>query len=146
MKDHMRSRLVYAIITVMLLAGPVSVAAQGTETEVTLKVPVNLTLLGSGLPKVKVTCGIRSAAIPGISQFHEQSQEILVSGGQVVMTATLVFRFQLENPIGKLADIMCVIKGWSTLHQLWEVFNANAENPVFRTTPSLGLLQSSFTW
>jgi hypothetical protein len=132
-----------------MLAVPASSAAQTAEAEVTLKVPVNLTQLGPDVSKIRIGCTIRSVAISTGNANGEvtNTQEIPVSGGQVVTTASLAFSFtRLDNPVGKSAFITCSLDGWSAPQQAWIQFTGGATNPSFRISPSLGLIGGAFAW
>ncbi len=144
----MKSQLVLAVLTIGLLAAPASSAAQTVQTEVTLKVPLNLTQLGPDVAKVSLGCAITSAAITTNANHNVvMIQEVPVSGGQLVTTVAFVFVFTgLDNPVGKSAAIVCDISGFSTSQQAWLQFGENAANPAFRTKPSVSFLDASFVW
>jgi hypothetical protein len=149
----MTSRSVCAAITTVLLAVPASVTAQTASTEVTIKIPVNLTSFGPDVAKVKVWCNLNSDAITNGTgtgnHYLQQVQEIPVSGGQVTTTASLVFSLtQLDNPVGKTANLNCAIQGWSTTEQVWRGFMATSPNPSFKSLSgdAFGTITSSFTW
>lgn len=132
----MRALSCLLCLTVMLLAAPASIAAQAS-IEITVKVPLNLTQLSPDLLKVKVSCTIQTGAIPLGSA--SQTQELPVSGGQVVTTATIVFpltNLDLSTTWGRNARAICSIQGYSTATG-WHGFNGpNSLLPV-RTNPAL---------
>lgn len=147
----MTSRFPLAVVTAITMAAPTPGTAQTVSASVTLQVPVNLTQLGPDVEKVRVGCSVNSLAITNGTGTgsHEitKTQELPVSGGSVVTTASLVFSFtQLDNPVGKNATIVCTLNGWSTSQQKWIQFVPGEPNPSFRTTTTVGFLDGSFVW
>ena len=143
----MRYRLVVLVLTIALLTDPESIAAQTISTEVTVKVPVNLTQLGPDVAKVQVGCSLSGPAVVTASDKSVRLQEVPATGGQVVTTVSLVFSLTgLDNPVGTSATLSCGIDGFSTLQQSWYYFADNALNLSFRTTPSLGYQKIDFIW
>ena len=138
-----------AALMMACLTAPSSSAAQTTQAEVTLKVPVNLTQLGPDVSKIIVGCSIRSDAITtgGTNREVTRTQELPVSGGAVVTTASIVFSFTgLDNPVGKSASIVCSLNGWSASQGTWTQFTPGAANPAFRTTTTVSMIDASYTW
>ena len=141
----MRALSGFLFLTVVLLAAPASTAAQAS-IEITVKVPLNLTQLSPDLQKVRVSCTIQTGAIPGGGA--SQTQELPVSGGQVVTTATLVFpltNLDLSTTWGRNARVVCGIQGYSTATS-WHSFDGpNAALPV-RTNTALITQSLSFVF
>jgi hypothetical protein len=100
----MNARIVVTALTACLLAGPDLVVAQTTTgSDVTFKVPLNLTQVSSDIAQVAVWCVISSTAITTRDGKLSKQEELPVSGGQLVTTATVVVAVSgLDNPAGKV--------------------------------------------
>ena len=152
----MISRTLAMIVTACLLAAPDSSVAQATSGDVTFRLPLNLTQMSPDIAKIAVFCVIQSDAIPpsrpgarGASTMGELSrqEELAVSGGQLVATATVVVPVSgLDNPVGKTATYVCGITGFSTLLQHWDMFAEAHETAAFRLSPTPQRITGSFTW
>jgi hypothetical protein len=153
----MNSRFTIGLVAAVSLATPALLSAQGVSTEVTFKIPVNLTQLGPDVQKVKVSCSLLSDAIvattSGATALYgggfevAKAAELPATGGQVVTTALLVYTLTgLDNPVGKNANLSCILVGWSPTEKTWIVFDPNATNASFRTTTEVPVLKSSFVW
>ena len=141
----MRALCCPLFLTVVLLAAPASMGAQAS-IEITVKVPLNLTQLSPDLQKVRVSCTIQTGAIPGGAA--SQTQDLPVSGGQVVTTAILVFpltNLDLSTTWGRNARAVCSIQGYSTATG-WRGFSGpNALLPV-RTNLALNTQSLTFVF
>jgi len=151
-----------ATLTACLLLAPAPLLAQTTNSDVTFKVPLNLTNVAADIGKVRVLCVITSDAlttaigpIPPLSSVPANNasanqQEWPVTSGQVATTATVVVPVPatglVADAVGKTANYACFLGGFSTSLQRWDVFDAAHTVPEFRLTPSPPLLQGSFTW
>jgi hypothetical protein len=157
----MNSRSVLVAMTITALAVPASSTAQAVSADVTLKFPLNLTQLPPDVSKVRVECVISSAAItdaepglagtsfaPGTPRYVRKTQEFPVSGGQVVTAVTLLFSFTaLNDPVGKTADIICQLWGWTISVQSWNALGETSAVPALRTIrASEQAITSSFVW
>ena len=152
----MKPNPVVAAALLVAIGAPAMLAAQTVSAEVTVSVPVKLTQIGPDVPKVRVTCDVMSEAFTtatndlaslGTSRYVRKSQELPATGGQVTTTAALVFSFTgLDNPVGKKADVICVLTGWSTSQAAWVPFEPLATNLSLRTTATVPLLNTSFVW
>jgi hypothetical protein len=141
----MISRVLATTATLCALVTPRLCVAQ---SDVTFKVPLNLTQVSSDIAKVAVYCQITSTAIVSnrMGKLSAQ-QEIPVSGGQLVTTVTVVVAVSgLDNPVGKTATYECMLSGFSTSMQLWQAFNSASTVPAFRLTPTPGGLSGTFAW
>jgi hypothetical protein len=141
----MISRILATTVTLCALATPRLCVAQ---SDVTFKVPLNLTQVSSDIAKVAVFCQITSTAIVSNSMGKLQKQEeIPVTGGQLVMTVTVVIAVSgLDNPVGKTANYVCLLSGFSNLLQQWYPFSSTSTNPTFRLTPTPAGLSGTFNW
>ena len=135
------------------LSAPSAAAAQSVQTEVTLKVPVNLTDFGPDVAKIRLSCVITSSAITNGSStgaIAKYSDEIPMTAGKVATTVSITFSpVALSlNPVGKTASVFCEIAGWSTSLSSWYNFHGGATNPAFKTTTTAGAapLTTSFVW
>jgi len=144
----MISRILATTVTVCALLTPRLGVAQTGASDVTFKVPLNLTQVSSDVVKVAVYCQVTSPAIVSNSSHRLQKQEeIPVTGGQLVMTVTVVIAVSgLDNPVGKTATYECLLSGFSNLLQQWYPFSATSINPTFRLTPTPGGISGSFPW
>jgi hypothetical protein len=134
----MKTALLLAIVT-LSLALPQRSAAQTASAEVTIKFPVNLTSFGPDVAKVRVACTINSDAITngtgGGNHYVRKEQEFPMSGGQLSTQVSMVFSFtNLDNPVGKSANLSCDIAGWSTTQQNWLLFTPTQANSSFKTS------------
>lgn len=145
----MISRMLAASLTTFVLFLPGHTISQQVG-DVTFTMPLNLTNLSPDIGKVQVTCTITSPAIPSSQGGNPRlsgRRLIVVSGGQVVMTATVVVTVtSLTNPIGQNATYGCTLSGWSTSLQTWGVFDPAATTPAFRLSPAPVALTGSFAW
>lgn len=153
----MKHHSALAVMLATSLITPATLSAQSVSTEVTVKVPVNLTQLGPDVQKARVTCSIMSDAITTATtgvissasggRWVEQSVEFPATGGLVATTASVVFSLSgLDNPVGKNASLSCILTGWSVSEQKWNFFNTSATNVSFRTTTNVPTLQNTFVW
>ena len=140
----MISRILATTVTLCALATPRLCVAQ---SDVTFKVPLNLTQVSSDIAKVAVYCSISSIAIVNRAAKLGAQQEIPVSGGQLVTTVTVVVPVSgLDNPVGKTATYECLLSGFSTSLQQWQPFNSASAVPAFRLTPTPAGLSGTFNW
>ena len=130
---------------VLLLASVAGEGAAQMQTEVTVKVPVNVTQLAPEVSKVKVGCVMTSEAIQTPNHDKVMIEEIPVMQGKVVTTVSLIFALLLENPTGKSATLKCLFTGWSDKDG-WSPMAENSSNPTFRVKPTLGQMEHSFVW
>ena len=130
-------------------------------TAVTFTVPLNLTQLPPDLERVKVTCGIAGAGVgigTSVSPFSQLpspsseqypfKQELFVTGGQVVATASIqvvVFIDSQNLPTGKTAQYGCSVFGYSKSLNGWEEFSETPSSPVFMLKPAPAI-QGTFVW
>jgi len=144
----MNARIVVVALTACLVAAPNLVVAQTTTgSDVTFKVPLNLTQVSSDIAKVAVWCVISSTAITTRDGKLSKQEDLPVSGGQLVTTATVVVAVSgLDNPVGKVAGYECRLSGFSTSLQRWDVFSETQTVPAFRLSPTPAVLQGSFVW
>jgi hypothetical protein len=156
----MTSRILLVVLTACLLAVPSVAPAQTNSGDVTFTVPINLTQLQPDVVKVRVRCFLSSDAITVNRQPTGKGgtgplgpgevlgvQELPVSGGRVVTTATVVVVVggNLENPLGKLARYSCQLQGFSNTAQVWNIFDGYP-NSAFVLTPQPSLIAGTFTW
>ena len=145
----MTLRMSIVFLTAVLLAVPVSAAAQNPG-DITFTVPVTLTQLSSGVSKVRVMCTIISEAITVNRQPVSKGatiqagtisaqQEFPVTSGEVHATASLVVSTAgvLDNPLGKEATYICGLDGFSVAQQRFVPFNYAL--PIEGTEPALRL-------
>ncbi len=151
----MRFRLVPPTLIALALCAPGSLAAQFTiETSVTFLVPVNLTQLSPDLEKVRALCAVLPSAVMTMTLPVGAPPPVLMTeapvvSGQVITTLRsefLVFTGWLQNAIGKQADYLCGLQGYSKSLQRWSEFADNAPDAVFRLKPTPPALQGTFVW
>jgi hypothetical protein len=147
----MISRMLAASLTTFVFFTPGPTVPQAQGSDVTFSVPLNLTHLLPDLAKVEVYCTISSSAIPqygGIGHaLLKGQQDIVVSGGQVVTTATVVVAVNgLINPVGQTAHYDCKLSGFSTSLQTWGSLDPFSTTMAFRVSPATAPLSGSFTW
>jgi hypothetical protein len=149
----MKTLSAFALMTITLLAVPGASTAQTASADVTVKIPVDLKNFGPDLAKVKVECTIISDAITNGTgagnHYMTKAQELPMSGGAVNTTVSIVFNFtQLDNPVGKPAQLSCNLLGWSTSAQSWIGSpDPNQSNPSFRTIGAIKTSDGSgFSW
>ena len=152
-----------AVLTACLLVSPAAGGAQTNSGDVTFSVPVNLTQLQPDVEKVQVECFVFSDAITVNRQLQKTGsgmtygpgqvsgdQEIPVSAGRVVATATVVVvvAANLQDPVGKQAQYTCLLRGFSRSQQTWKPFQTNIFEPntAFHLTPPTDALRGTFTW
>lgn len=145
----MKLRSALSFLMLILAAAPQQLAAQtGTvAADVTVNVPINLTQLGPEITKIKLFCSITSVAITNApNNTVKKDQELPVSGGQVVTTASLLFSITgLDNPVGKQFTVACNTQAYSSTSSSWGDLNDTATNPSFKVSSPMrnGL---TFTW
>lgn len=143
----MMLRISASIVAACLLLAPVPCAGQTTGSEITFKVPVNLTQLTTDISKVAVFCYIQSAAIQNSSNKLGKQEELPVVGGKVVTTASVVIvASPLDNPLGKPATYGCLLSGFSLAGQRWDAFSETQPTVAFRLSPTPPELTGSFIW
>lgn len=152
----MISRTFAMIVTACLLAAPVSSVAQTTSADVTFRLPLNLTQMSPDIATIAVFCRIESIAIPPARPnardaspmgTRSKQEELAVSGGQLVATATVVVPVSgLDNPFGKTATYDCSITGFSTSLQRWDLFAESHATAAFRLSPTPQRITGSFIW
>ncbi len=158
----MQSRFISAILAGFAALGLTShAAAQQGPVDVTFAVPLNLTRLDSGIPKVRVNCRLSSSAIiesinvPGSRPTtRDVSVEIPVSQGSVVQTVQLLITLvpqELNNPSGRSATYECVLQAYDPATHRWNEFADDASGthrfatgPVL--TPAPQTLSGQFVW
>lgn len=145
----MKMRSALSFLMLITPAVPQRLAAQtGTvSADVTVNVPINVTQLGPEVTKIKLLCSITSVAITNApNNTVSKNQELPVSGGQVVTTASLLFSVTgLDNPVGKQFTVACYTQGYSSSSNSWGDLNDTATNPSFKVSSPMrnGL---TFTW
>ena len=133
----MKAPRVPALVAMILAATSASGTAQSMSAELTIEVPLNLTKLPAELTIIQLSCSITSDAIVTSPDHTEHGEQVLnVTGGQLVTTAALVFRFSgLENPVGKSAFVKCDLSGATASAPTQYVYlSPTATNPIFRVS------------
>ena len=146
----MKPQLGLAIITTVLLAAPVTSAAQST-VEVTVRVPVILTQFSPDLKSIGVSCSLRSDALINTDPSHPNAvgnnEWITLSSGEAIKVVTMVFSVTLSNPAGKAASVVCFLHGETTMTDPFAMLNENASNPAYRVTKaSVVQVQTDWVW
>ena len=150
----MRFRIASATVTVLALALPMTTSAQTTtvETSVTFLVPVNLTQLSPDIERVRLLCGVMSAAmtptLPPNAPLPILMAEAVVISGQVNTTLRsefLVLSGWLQDPVGKQAAYQCGLQGYKKSAQQWGFFDDASTDPVLRLKPTPNL-SGTFVW
>ncbi len=152
----MISRMLVAGLSTFVLFIPEPTMVRTTGADVTFTMPVNLTQLSPDIGKVEVNCNIFSSAIPihagtlgglqGVPGYSGH-QDIVVSGGKAVATATVVVPIpSLINAVGQTATYSCTLKGFSTSLQQWGAFDASTHANAWHLTPPPADLTGSFVW
>ena len=147
-------RIVPAVLAGLALFTPGALAAQTptVATTVTFVVPVDLTQLSPGLEKVRLACGVSSAALvvpSGSVRGPAAEDEMVVTSGQLVTTLRVVIPILsswLQDPIGKRADYGCHLEGYSNSLGRWDTFSDTATDPAFRLRPTPPNVSGSFVW
>jgi len=119
---------------------------------VTFEMPVNLTQLSPDIERVRVSCWIASSALPFAAPtspdvFPKDESPVVL--GQVVKTMTVLFPIPtgaLQDPIGKTAEYMCLLMGFSKSLQRWDGFSETSTVPAFRIKPTPAPIQGTFVW
>jgi hypothetical protein len=136
----------------------ISGAAVAQSSDVTIRVPLNLTQLAADISRLRVQCSVTSDAFGydsgGRRIYDAPSGErvINVSNGRVVTTLDVLVPIsssQFVGPtIGQGASYECVLDAFSTSQQQWDVFSLSHSNPAYRVvlSPVISLIQGSFTW
>ena len=134
-------------------------AAQQSPVEVTFELPLNLTRLPTGIPKVKVSCDLSSQAIMDsianpVTRSHTRTVEleIPVSQGQVIQIAQLVISLdpqELDDPSGKQANYNCMLRAFDPNLQAWLLFSGSSGSARTTTvilTPAPAPITGAFVW
>ena len=143
-------------VTTFLAIGAM-VSAQSSD--VTIRVPLNLTQLGPDISRVRVLCTIRSSVVM-VAQITDRygnvvagpmgDREVPVSGGQAVATLDIAVPIpptSFTGPsVGENATYECTLTGFSSSGNRWDAFNATHANPAFRLSPTPGRITANFTW
>ena len=143
-----------------------SVAAQfGTlpagvfVSAVTFTLPLNLTQLPPDLERVKFVCAVFGEGMASplgtlntppdpTSESYPFKQELFVTGGQVVATASVQVVMLLDgtkDPLNKPAHYRCGVMGYSKSLNRWEVFSETPSAPVFMLKPA-PVIEGTFNW
>lgn len=146
----MTSRLATVILPALVLLAPAAVVGQ-VQTQLTITMPIRVTLIGPDVSKVMVSCQLSSSAIPqsGMNRtFPSAKVEFPLSDGELTTDASLVFSLAgLVDPKGKEASVLCNITGWSVSRSQWVEFTPTTTNLSFRTTdPTTTSFKHDFTW
>lgn len=150
----MKLRMSATLLTGCVLVTSNAVNAQTNAGDVTLRVPLNLTRLSPEIAKVVVSCKLESAAIgdqngqpiTGRLVVLDAKQEIAVTGGQVVTTASVVFSIpSLVNPSAYQAIYGCRLTGITKAGRS-DGFSAITPDPVFRLVPTPANFEGTFAW
>ena len=113
----------------------------------TFKLPLNLTQLPPDIIKVAVWCKITSTAVTARIGYLQKQEEFVPTGGQVVTTANVaVPTTELLDPLGKQANYLCTLTGFSNSLQRWDLFREDHPSPVFRLKPTPADMSGTFTW
>jgi hypothetical protein len=141
----MRHRICLAILVMGLL---ISETARAQSSDVTFRVPLNLTQLSPDITHVEVRCSITSPAIPGQGGHASGSSQLPVVAGQVSATATIVVRIPLlNNPAGQTATYRCSLHGRINENGfVWMEFSNSNPRPAFRLSPVPSPIVGSFPW
>jgi hypothetical protein len=136
---------ILALCLVVMLA---AARAQAQSSDVTFRMPLNLTNLSPDITRVSVTCRIVSPALP-VFQGQPQAyrgEQFPVVAGRLVTTATVVVAIpQLNSPAGKTANYSCYLRG-STQMATGREFTENNSDPAFRLSPTPVTITGSFDW
>ena len=147
----MRCRMFAAIVAAAIAMGGVA-AAQ--TSNLTFRVPLNLTQLPSDLTSVRIECVVQSAALAnaGIAshQMPHGKTDISVSNGQVVTTTEVVVPVSSDtliqaNAVGTSASYECRLMGAFTSNSSY-VYLDQAGSGVARLSPLPAKLTGTFTW
>lgn len=160
----MTCRIANATMAAFLLLTPAPCVAQTavptTSTEVTFKVPLNLTQMPSDISRVAVMCAVMSpvittsAVVPAVGGSNQTQSGTSVSetswpvqGGQVVLTMVVVVPVTLAEPaVGKAATYGCGLRGFSNSLQRWDYFDAASTIPAFRLPSAPFVFSGSLVW
>jgi hypothetical protein len=138
------TRSLVAAIALLVLPA----AARAQSSDVTLRMPINLTQLSPDIERVRISCKVTSTAISNPGGEVQNSQFFTVAAGQVQAIATIVVGIPtLDNPAGKSASYLCWLMGWDRVQSRWDMFRPNSAHVAFRVSPSLeDSLTGSFDW
>ena len=133
--------------------------AQYASTNVTFRVPLNLTQLAPDISRVRVACTISSPVLRVVTltdpygrlvQAPLGALETRTSGGQLVTTLAVVVSVPSTGftgpAVGQSASYQCWLEGFSQSGNKMEAFSASHTNPAFRLSPNPVPLTGSFTW
>ena len=143
-------------MTTVLAIGAM-VSAQSSD--VTIRVPLNLTQLAPDISRVRVICTVRSPVVRSSSNILVDealiaapagARYVVVSGGQAVATLDVAVPIPASSftgpAVGQNATWECALTGFSTSGNRWDAFNATHANPAFRLSPTPGAITGNFTW
>ena len=150
----MKPRISSGILTVACCLAMTGAVAVAQTPDVTFKAPVNVTRLPPDITKVQVDCMITSSALPpdprGATGHAGGFQELPVSGGQVVTTATVVVPIPSLNTSANAsaasATYMCRLTGFSQPLNQWGEFSDTQTIPAFRISPTPPNITGTFNW
>lgn len=147
----MRCRI-FAVITAGLTA--MSGVASAQTSNLTLRVPLNLTQLPSDVTSIRIECIIRSEALAnaGVAshQMPHGKTDINVSNGQVVATTDVVIPVSSDgliqtNAVGTSASYECRLMGWFSSLNGFDYLDQPRPG-VARLSPLPAKLTGSFVW
>jgi hypothetical protein len=148
----MRRSLCLWIPSMCLVMSPAVALAQSTE--VTFRVPVNLSQLTTDIKQVRVACRVDSPAIvtrsesgQAINYYFGYGPPVPVADGRVVTTATVVVPIpRLEDPAGKTATYTCFLQGSTSGGAFSQFGGASWPQVALRLSPTPTPITGSFPW
>lgn len=151
----MRIRTLAPLVAMWMLGVPNVGSAQ--QSDVTFKVPLNLTNLSPDIVQVRVTCNLSAyfnefkGTKPGSASFYKASGQI--DGGRLTATATIVIPVStLKDPAGlmspapKTANWDCSLQAFTATGPVWGQFGETPSSQMYRMSPPLTRLSGSFLW
>jgi len=151
----MRIRALASIVALWMFTLTAVTSAQ--QSDVTFRVPVNLTNLSPDIVRVRVQCRISAyfsefkGTRQGDAWFYQASGQIV--GGRIAATATVVVAVPtLKDPAGlispapKTANWDCSLQAFTQAGPVWGEFGETPSSQMYRMSPPLTRISGSFLW
>lgn len=152
----MQARSITAgLIASLALSTAGSAHAQGSSSDVTFEMPLNVTRLHPAITSLKVSCTISSMALsrsgPGTAGTANRTAETVIAatGGSIVQTVQVVVPLIdsdfNNNPSGQQATYKCMLlmqepggrSSWAEFRNI---------NPTYALTPTPTTISGAFVW
>ena len=157
----MQAKALGIAIVAAMLASPMHAKCQtagGVATVITFNIQLNMTNLSPDLERVRLSCIIQSAAytlamptlntsseatgLPGVDLYVVQGKAV----GALSLQVPILAAYLTPDAVGKQANYLCMLIGYSTSLQRWNVLNEQQTNPAFRVSPAAPPMSGTFVW